>query len=57
MEEQWKQLGEGVGKEAAVLESEVTKVWGKVWERSEQEPERRTKIREKVDCIHFKLHI
>lgn len=55
LEEQQKQLGEGEGKEELVLENEVMKVWGKVWERSEQEPEGRRKIREKGDSIYFKL--
>lgn len=35
----------------------VMKVWGKVWERSEQEPEGRRKLREKTDTIHFKAYI
>lgn len=40
-----------------MLESKVMKVWGKVWEKREQEPEGRRKLREKRDSIHFKLRI
>lgn len=38
-------------KEESVLENEVMKVWGKVWERTEQEPERKRKGRKETAYI------